>query len=62
MTPKAENFIKALRALCLTHGVMLTTEAYEGLQIWDLLPQDTSNPIHVPDIEDMTNATISEAE
>ena len=56
MSPKAENFVKALHALCLTHNVMLTTEAYEGLQIWDLLPQDRSNPIHVPDIEDMTNA------
>ncbi len=35
---KFEAFVMALRELCLSHNVCLSTSEYDNLQVWNLEP------------------------
>lgn len=35
LSPKADAFLRALRALCLAHQVCLSVSGYDEIQIWD---------------------------
>jgi hypothetical protein len=47
------NFLQALRDVCKKHGVQITPSMYDGLQVWDLGPNDET--LHFPEIENCTN-------
>lgn len=53
MKAKAHKFVLALKRLCREHNVCLSTSDYDGLEIWDLRPDD-EDPIHSAGIEDRT--------
>jgi hypothetical protein len=52
VSKKCDDFIVALNKLCREHGVQLSTELYDGLQVWDL--RDGEEPVLCDGIEDMT--------
>jgi hypothetical protein len=37
---KARMFVEELAALCERHGVALSAEGYDALQVWDRKPED----------------------
>lgn len=47
------GFLQALRDVCKKHGVQITPSMYDGLQVWDLGPNDET--LHFPEIENCTN-------
>lgn len=51
-TKKAKAFLDALRALCASHGVLISSSHYDSLQIWDANPGDKA--LHFNGIEDFT--------
>lgn len=50
---KARRFVEELAALCEKHGVVLSVEGYDALQVWDRKPED-GGPISAPCIQDRT--------
>lgn len=36
MTTKYDNFVLALRELCVAHKVQLSTSGYDAIQVWNL--------------------------
>lgn len=53
MSQQFDAFVADLRALCLKHGVTLSSSGYDGLQVWPLRFGD--DPIHQGVIEDCTD-------
>ena len=44
-----DAFTKALDDLCRSHGVQLSVDGYDGLQVWPL--RTGESPVHAPYIE-----------
>ena len=49
---KFDGFVFALRALCIAHGVHLSTTMYDGLEVWDSIEGEP--PLTTSGIEDCT--------
>lgn len=49
---KFSQFVTELQALCIKHGVTLSTSGYDSIQVWPLDPRD--GPIYGGNIEDRT--------
>jgi hypothetical protein len=45
VSPKAEKFLEALKALCREHSVYIATSGYDGLDICDLDPSITDEQL-----------------
>lgn len=51
--PQFDAFVAALKALCITHGVMLTTSGYDLFQAHRLKPGE--DPLYSIAVEDLLN-------
>lgn len=54
MTAKFDAFEAELRALCRKHGVILTTEMYDALEVWDATGRVGEDEIHSQGFVDHT--------
>lgn len=53
-TDKYGAFVAELKLLCLRHDVLLATEGYDSLQVWDLKQGD--DPLYGGEPDDRTKA------
>jgi hypothetical protein len=55
--PEIEQFLLEIVAVCKKHGMVITAEGYDGLQVWKLLPDPTYLDFErILEAEDRTSA------